>query len=548
MLLSGKGLKHDFVQFVSATVASQVVFSLYSMVDGLMVSLGVNEYAMSAVNLAIPFTNALFSIAVLFAVGSSTLIAIAIAQDKRHEANTLFSQNFATLLILGAVATALVLLFLEPFARLLGADEITLDYVKHYLLGLAPFSVCYLVSYNLEVLVKTDGFPRYALFTVIAGCLTNCVLDYIAIFWLDMGVDGFREDVITFISKAEGLPNGFPLPVATGIEHYKSGPHLQEYLGEFRKVLDEYDCMTVGEAPMMTPKTAMKFIEENKDQKLNMMFHFQHMEADCLFYSWIRAPFSLRKLKNVYNNWQTKLYGKAWNTLYIENHDQPRIINRYGSLKYRVESGKMLATMYICQSGTPFIYQGQEIGMVNIGLPEIEMYEDVSTQNAYHTMRHLGFTHNMVMKVAKYASRDNARTPVQWSAEKNAGFTTADKPWFYINDNYKEINVEAAEKDENSILNYYRKLLKLRKENPIIIYGDFKMYNKLSRKLFVYERSYEGQRMLVINSFSEKPVKFKAPADFDITKSELLISNYDCKDKSNAFTLRPYESRAYLIK
>ena len=358
-------------------------------------------------------------------------------------------------------------------------------------------------------------------------------------FWLDMGVDGFREDVITFISKAEGLPNGFPLPVATGIEHYKSGPHLQEYLGEFRKVLDEYDCMTVGEAPMMTPKTAMKFIEENKDQKLNMMFHFQHMEADCLFYSWIRAPFSLRKLKNVYNNWQTKLYGKAWNTLYIENHDQPRIINRYGSLKYRVESGKMLATMYICQSGTPFIYQGQEIGMVNIGLPEIEMYEDVSTQNAYHTMRHLGFTHNMVMKVAKYASRDNARTPVQWSAEKNAGFTTADKPWFYINDNYKEINVEAAEKDENSILNYYRKLLKLRKENPIIIYGDFKMYNK---------RSYEGQRMLVINSFSEKPVKFKAPADFDITKSELLISNYDCKDKSNAFTLRPYESRAYLIK
>ena len=208
----------------------------------------------------------------------------------------------------------------------------------------------------------------------------------------------------------------------------------------------------------------------------------------------------------------------------------------------------MLATMYICQSGTPFIYQGQEIGMVNIGLPEIEMYEDVSTQNAYHTMRHLGFTHNMVMKVAKYASRDNARTPMQWNAEKNAGFTTADKPWFYINDNYKEINVEAAEKDENSILNYYRKLLKLRKENPIIIYGDFKMYNKLSRKLFVYERSYEGQRMLVINSFSEKPVKFKAPADFDITKSELLISNYDCKDKSNAFTLCPYESRVYLIK
>ena len=190
MLLSGKSLKHDFIRFVSATMASQVVFSLYSMVDGLMVSIGVNEYAMSAVNLAIPFTNALFSIAVLFAVGSSTLIAIFIAQEKRREANALFSQNFATLLTLGAVITALVLLFLEPFAYLLGADEITLDYVKQYILGIAPFSVCYLVSYNLEVLVKTDGYPRYALFTVIGGCLTNCVLDYIAIFHLDMGVFG----------------------------------------------------------------------------------------------------------------------------------------------------------------------------------------------------------------------------------------------------------------------------------------------------------------------------------------------------------------------
>lgn len=190
MLLSGKSLKHDFVRFVSATVASLMLFSLYSMVDGLMVSIGVNEYAMSAVNLSLPFTNALFSIAVMFAVGSSTLIAIYIAQDKRHEADTLFSQNFATLLVIGVLATTLVFVFLEPFAILLGADEITLDYVKEYLTGIAPFSVCFLVSYNLEVLVKTDGYPRYALFTVITGCLTNCVLDYVAIFWLNMGVFG----------------------------------------------------------------------------------------------------------------------------------------------------------------------------------------------------------------------------------------------------------------------------------------------------------------------------------------------------------------------
>ncbi len=190
MLLSGKSLKHDFVRFVSATMASLMVFSLYSMVDGLMVSIGVNEYAMSAVNLSLPFTNALFSIAVLFGVGSSTLIAIYIAQDKRHEADTLFSQNFSTLLVIGVLATTLVFVFLESFAILLGADEITLDYVKEYLTGIAPFSVCFLVSYNLEVLVKTDGYPRYALFTVITGCLTNCVLDYVAIFWLNMGVFG----------------------------------------------------------------------------------------------------------------------------------------------------------------------------------------------------------------------------------------------------------------------------------------------------------------------------------------------------------------------
>lgn len=266
--------------------------------------------------------------------------------------------------------------------------------------------------------------------------------------------------------------------------------------------------MTVGEAPMMTPKLALRFIKEGASQKLNMMFNFQHMEADCFMIGWVPAPFNLRKLKRVYNNWQTKLYGIAWNANYIENHDQPRIISRYGSEKYRVESGKMLATMYICQSGTPFIYQGQEIGMLNIKLPEIDMYADIQTRDTYKLFRKLLFPHSVTMKIANRASRDNARTPVQWSAEKNAGFTTAEKPWFYVNPNYTDINVEAAEKDENSILNYYRKLLKFRKENEVCIYGDFKLHYKSSRKLFVYERNYEGKRMLVINSFCEQPVFF----------------------------------------
>lgn len=228
MLLSGKSLKHDFIRFVSATMASLMVFSLYSMVDGLFVSLGVNEYAMSAVNLAIPFTNALFSIAILFAVGSSTLIAIALAQQKREEADRIFSQNLVTLLVIGIIITVLTFLLLEPFALLLGADEITLDYVKAYLSGLAPFSVCFLISYNLEILIKTDGYPRYALFTVIGGCLTNCALDYIAIFHLDMGVFGaaVATGFSQFVTCLSYLIHFFSRKCTFRLRKFHLSPHL----------------------------------------------------------------------------------------------------------------------------------------------------------------------------------------------------------------------------------------------------------------------------------------------------------------------------------
>ena len=190
MQLEGKSLRSDFVRFVTASAASLMVFSLYSMVDGLLVSLGVNEYAMSAVNLAIPYTNALFSLAVMFAVGSSTIIAIFLAQNRKAEADGLFSQNFFLLLGVGVLISVVVLVFREQFAKLLGADEVTLEYVKQYLLGLAPFSACFIISYNLEVLIKTDGYPKLAVITVTTGAVANCILDYIAIFWLDMGVFG----------------------------------------------------------------------------------------------------------------------------------------------------------------------------------------------------------------------------------------------------------------------------------------------------------------------------------------------------------------------
>lgn len=368
-------------------------------------------------------------------------------------------------------------------------------------------------------------------------------------FWLDMGVDGFREDVITYISKDEGLPDGFPLPISTGIEHYKKGPHLYEYLAEFRHdVLDHYDCFTVGEGPMMTTEIALEFITEGENQVLNTMFHFQHMEADSIMTDWVSVPFSLKKLKKAFTHWQNELAGKAWNTLYLENHDHPRIIDRYGSLKYRVESAKMLATMCYLQCGTPFIYQGQEIGMTNIHIDSLDKYKDVVTFNNQKVFAKIGIKGDRFLKLANKCSRENARTPVQWDDSPYAGFSTA-KPWFELNPNYTEINVQAAENDPNSILNYYRKLLKFRKENEIAVYGSYKEHLKESRTLYVFEREYEGQRMLVINSFTDKNVRFEAPSGFDLSKGELVLSNYRiCPLSDNSFVTRPYETRVYLFK
>ena len=367
-------------------------------------------------------------------------------------------------------------------------------------------------------------------------------------FWLDMGVDGFREDVITFISKPADMPNGFPLPAATGIEHYKNGPKVHDYLKEFRdEVLGKYDCFTVGESPMMTMKNALPYITEGKNQVLSMMFHFQHQEADCFITEWVHTPFRLRKMKKPFSSWLYALYGRAWNSLYLENHDHARIINRYGNVKYHKESGKMLATMCYLQCGTPFIYQGQEIGMLNIKIDSLDKYKDVLTFNNYKIFKKLGISDEKFLKIANRSSRENARTPMQWSGAKYAGFSD-EKPWFELNPNYKKINVEEQEKDPDSILNYYRRLIKLRKENEIFIYGDYKEHNKLSGSLYVYERNYEGRRAIIICSFKEKGIKFTAPQGFDLSKGELVLCNYGTADiKDNSFVTRPYEARVYLF-
>ena len=362
-------------------------------------------------------------------------------------------------------------------------------------------------------------------------------------FWLDMGVDGFREDVITFISKTEGLPDDHIMPASKGLNLYNHGPHVHEYLEEFKRdVLDHYDCFTLAEAPMVNPKTALKYIEEGKGQ-MEMMIQFQTQCADCFLSDYYPVPFSLRKLKKAFSTWQHKLSGKAWNMLYLENHDHPRVISRYGSEKFWKESGKMLAVSYLFQQGTPFIYQGQEIGMLNWRPESPDMYEDVQTRWQYE---HVAVNKSPAKRLKRLwrSSRDSARTPVQWSDEENAGFTTGE-PWFYVNQNYKDINVAQQEEDPDSILNFYRKAIALRRKLSSVREGNYIEHKKGSGKLYVYSRQNARQKILVVCSFSKRNVKFRAPRDFYLDTAELVLCNYSNPDPG---TLQPYEARVYLWK
>lgn len=368
-------------------------------------------------------------------------------------------------------------------------------------------------------------------------------------FWLDMGVDGFREDVITYISKADGLPSAkVKLPAATGMQYYTNLPKVHDYLAEFKhEVLDFYDCFTVGEGPRMEPDVALSYVREGKNKVLDMMINFAHMEADCFITDFIQVPFDLRKLKKAFTKWQKAMYGKGWNALYMENHDHPRVISRYGSEKYRVESGKSIAASYLFQRGTPFVYQGQEIGMINTPLKNLDEYEDIMVKNNARIARSLGLSKTTVLKLAQKASRDNARTCMQWSDAPNAGFTKA-SPWFVVNDNYRDINVESQQSDPDSLLNFYRDALQFRRDNPVVIYGDYVEHLPKSRELYVYERNLAGKKLLVVCSYSEKSVRFDAPEGIILDESKQVFGNYENNFViSNGFTTRPYEMRVYLF-
>lgn len=362
-------------------------------------------------------------------------------------------------------------------------------------------------------------------------------------FWLDLGVDGFREDVITFISKKQNLPNDRLFPIYKGIRFYNHGPQVHEYLQEFRRdVLENYDCMTIAEAPLVSPRRALEYIEESDANEIDLMIQFQSMCADCFYSDFMPRKFSLRRLRRALSRWQKALDGRAWNMLYLENHDHPRVISRYGSEAYRVESGKMLAVCYLFLKGTPFIYQGQELGMTNWYPASTSQYEDVQTRN-----QHPDWPEEKRLTLFHRASRDSARTPMQWTAGEHAGFTTG-TPWFSVNENYKTVNAEQALADPDSIFHFYRQAIALRKRLNVVRDGSYQVFYPHSDRLYVYARETREQKLLVICSFTEKPVQFHAPYNFSLADMKLLLTNYDDTRQGNSFVTRPYEARVYLYE
>ncbi|MDD4070342.1 MAG: alpha-glucosidase [Candidatus Izemoplasmatales bacterium] len=356
-------------------------------------------------------------------------------------------------------------------------------------------------------------------------------------FWLDLGVDGFRCDVINIIAKNNNHPNGKFRLILRGSEHYFNHPNLHIYLRELNEeVFSKYDCFTVGETVFVTPRTASDLVNP-KRKELNMLFQFEHMGADNYFVKWFIKRFKPFNLKKPLSKWQRELNG--WNTLYLENHDQGRSLSRFGDLNYHYESSTMLATMIYFQQGTPFIYQGQEIGMTNADYKDLSEYKDIETHNIYKLGRKLGMSHRRMMNKIKLMSRDNARTPMQWNASQNAGFSNGN-PWLKVNSNYKEINVEKELKDKKSVLNFYKQIISLRKKYEVIVYGDYTDIEYKNKVLYAYKRKLNNQEIYVLCNFSNKEYQIK---DYDFLNFEIILKNYEETSKQ---ILKPYEARVYL--
>lgn len=354
--------------------------------------------------------------------------------------------------------------------------------------------------------------------------------------WLERGIAGFRMDVIDYIGKQVDQ------------EIITDGAHLHEYLQEMhRETFGTRNVLTVGETWSATPGSALLYSGRDRHE-LSMVFQFEHVtqQWDEVYGKWRSRPFDLVRLKSTLSKWQYALADDGWNSLFWGNHDLPRAVSKYGDVKgFPVESAKMLATVMHLLKGTPFVYQGEEIGMTNVPFSKIEQYRDIETLNMHRLHLEAGLSPEEFIKGANENGRDNARTPMQWTSAANAGFTTG-IPWISVNENYTVINAERAVSDEHSIWNHYRKLISLRKDYPIIVHGRYQSFLDQHPDVFVYTRSLEEARLVVIASFSSKQLSLELPHELR-TSGRCLITNYEEVDRlSTSLVLQPYEAFAIL--
>ena len=363
--------------------------------------------------------------------------------------------------------------------------------------------------------------------------------------WLKKGVDGFRMDVISLISKEPGLPDK-----ETGINGYATfnvsanGPHVHEYLQEMRqKALNNADTITVGECSGVTLEEAKKYARSD-EKELNMVFQFEHMDVDSdeKAGKWTTRKMDLRNLKKILTRWQKGLQDIAWNSLYWENHDQPRSVSRFGndSDEYREISAKMLATCIHMMQGTPYVYQGEELGMTNCPFNTLDNFRDLESINAFHELTEQGkMTEEDMMAAIGYKGRDNARTPMQWDDSAYAGFSTAN-PWIMVNPNYTKINAKDQVNREDSVFKYYQKLIKLRHESELIVYGTYDLILDDDKDIYAYIRTLGDEKLIVYCNFSENTREVEIPEEF--VNGKVLISNYSDAKANQKITLRPYEA------
>lgn len=370
-------------------------------------------------------------------------------------------------------------------------------------------------------------------------------------FWIEKGVKGFRLDVINLISKPDIYENDYE---GDGRGFYTDGPRIHQYLKELNKeTFGRYeDIITVGEMSSTSIDNCIKY-SNPEENELSMVFNFHHLKVDYKDGDkWTLMDFEFIKLKEVFNSWQLGMQqGNSWNAVFWCNHDQPRIVSRFGNdKKYYKESAKMLATSIHMLRGTPYVYQGEELGMTNSYYDNIELYRDVESINFYDILKAQGKKEEEIIKILQSKSRDNSRTPMQWSSFCNAGFTTG-TPWIEVCKNYKEINVESSLNDKTSVFYHYQKLINLRKEYDIIAYGDFELILEEHEDIFAYLRHYKNEKLLVINNFYGKETIFELPSEFNFDgyKSNMLISNYaDYTKEFKKINLRPYESIVYHLE